>query len=137
MSGSRAQQAGRGTGRPGLAGKRLLIVDDDEGTRAWLAEVFERCGGESIEAASGVEAISALADRGPFDIVVTDVCMPAPSGLQLVAMARTAGYYGPFLLVTAFPDQDIAELVEQTEGTDLLGKPFTANEVVERAARLL
>ncbi len=89
------------------------------------------------EAASGLGALEALAESRPFHLVITDVYMPAPSGLQLVAMARTTGYEGPFLLVTAFPDPGMATFAADSDRTELLIKPFTADELLDRAENLL
>jgi DNA-binding response OmpR family regulator len=120
-----------------LQGRRLLVVDDDEGARGWLAEILSHVGCQVKEAATGVGALGELAENGPFHLVVTDVYMPPPSGLQLVAMARTTGYDGPFLLVTAFPDQEMADFASESARTDLLSKPFTADELLLRASALI
>jgi two-component system, NtrC family, response regulator AtoC len=120
-----------------LQGRRLLVVDDDEGARGWLVEILSRVGCQVKEAASGLGALDELAENGPFHLVVTDVYMPSPSGLQLVAMARTTGYDGPFLLVTAFPDPEMLEFAADSARTDLLAKPFTADELLRSAADLL
>ncbi len=120
-----------------LRGRRLLVVDDDEGARGWLAEVFSHVGCQVQQASSGLGALDQLAENGPFHLVITDVYMPSPSGLQLVAMARTTGYEGPFLLVTAFPDPEMMEFTVDSENTELLSKPFTADEILDCAANLL
>ena len=120
-----------------LRGCHLLIVDDDEDARGWLVEIFSQVGCRVKEASSGLGALDELAENGPFHLVVTDVYMPTPSGLQLVAMARTTGYEGPFLLVTAFPDPEMVDFANDSERTELLAKPFTADEVLQRSARLL
>lgn len=120
-----------------LSGIRILIVDDDEGARSWLREIFARVGCEVKEARSGLTALDELAENGPFHLVVTDVYMPSPSGLQLVAMARTTGYEGPFLLVTAFPDPEMADFASDSRHTELLVKPFTADEILLRASSLV
>jgi two-component system, NtrC family, response regulator AtoC len=120
-----------------LQGLRLLVVDDDEGARGWLAEILAHVGCQVKEASTGLGALDELAENGPFHLVVTDVYMPPPSGLQLVAMARTTGYDGPFLLVTAFPDQDMVDFASGSARTELLSKPFTADELLRRASALL
>src|SRR5689334_7325426 len=95
-----------------LLGARVLVVDDDEDFVSFLSGQFSAIGCECVDTAgSGLEALERIADQGAYDLVVTDVRMPAPSGVQLVAMARTAEYAVPFLVVTAFPEPDVFRTV--------------------------
>lgn len=120
-----------------LARTRLLVVEDDAEMRSWLTEILTASGARVLEAASGVEALSLLAHNGPFDLVVTDVWVPVPSGVQVAAMARTAGYAGPFLVVTAFPSEEVREFVGGLDHAALLSKPFGSDELMEVAIRLV
>jgi CheY-like chemotaxis protein len=117
---------------------RFLVVDDDEDMLSFLTGLFALCGAQSIESAgSGQAALILLAERGPFDLVVTDVCMPMPGGLQLAAMVRTSGCQVPFLVVTAFPDPELRESVARLPRTELVAKPFHPAELLATAERLL
>lgn len=120
-----------------VRGTRLLVVDDDSAMRQWLKELLGIAGASLREAASGLEALTLLANENPFDLVVTDVCMPTPSGVQLVAMARTAGYTVPFLIMTAFPSDKIMTTVNGIDGAFLLHKPFGPGELFEAMAGLM
>jgi CheY-like chemotaxis protein len=63
--------------------------------------------------------------------------MPGPTGVQLLAMARTAGFVHPFLVVTAFPEDALIESVQQIENADVLGKPFTPSELQRVVKQLM
>jgi CheY-like chemotaxis protein len=108
---------------------RLLIADDDADMRDWLRAVLTVHAAVLREAASGWELLEVLSTDGPFDLVITDVRMPAPSGLHVVTMARAAGLATPFLLITAFPQEQIHRMVHTLVDVHLLGKPFSAEQL--------
>ncbi|HEX5229923.1 MAG TPA: response regulator [Bryobacteraceae bacterium] len=68
---------------------RVLVVDDDDGTREWLAEVLEGAGHRVLTARDGLEA-RALAMNQTLEVVITDISMPNEEGLGLLqALRRT------------------------------------------------
>ena len=71
--------------QPQLLGRRMLIVDDHEGSRASLQRQVERWGVAATVSASASEALSWLREGRPFDIAVVDSQMPNMPG---VAIAR-------------------------------------------------
>jgi signal transduction histidine kinase/CheY-like chemotaxis protein/ligand-binding sensor domain-containing protein len=82
--------------QPGLAGMRMLVVDDNASNRAILAEALKTWGLEVRAAASGSEALrllhEALRQGRPWQIVLSDSRMPEMDGFALVeAMKRSAG----------------------------------------------
>jgi CheY-like chemotaxis protein len=115
---------------------RLLIADDDPEMRAWLRAVLDHRGREMVEAESGAELVRALAEQGPFDLVVTDVRMSWASGIQALTMARTAGYQTPFVVITAHADDGVRRSADEL-GAALLEKPFTIEELLDTAEDLL
>ena len=121
-----------------LQGARLLLADDDADFIDYLRGLFISSRvGAVVSALSGTEALEALVERGPFDLVVTDHRMPGPTGAQLVAMVRYAGYSGPILIVTAFPGDDVEAVVERHEGVVLLPKTTPPHQILDAAHRLI
>ena len=120
----------------GLAGSRLLLVEDHPQLRAYLAEVLAEHF-DVTTAEDGAEALELTHDHA-FDVVVSDVMMPRMDGLELLShlrqRARTADL--PVLLVSAR-----GELHDRVEGLgvadDYLPKPFHAPELVARVQALL
>ena len=106
----------------------ILLADDDPAMRAWLRAVLGGEGLELREAATGCEALELLADDPSVDLIISDVRMPAPSGLQVLATARAAGVEAPFLLITAFGEDDLRQAARALDAR-VLDKPFTANEL--------
>jgi CheY-like chemotaxis protein len=97
---------------------------------------MERLGCLVHRAEDGDELLQAIADGGPFDLIVTDVSMPWMTGLQVAHSARTAGVTTPVIVMTAsvIPPTD----VEQIGGsTVLLRKPFRLSQLTRAVCQLL
>ena len=67
---------------------KILVVDDDRGTRHILQTLLTNGGYETAVAKDGVEALKAL-ERDQFDLLLLDVWMPRMNGLELLARLRT------------------------------------------------
>ena len=123
-----------------LAGKvpksRLLIVDDDEGMRENLAELFESLGYAVRTAANTPEALEAL-EAADVDLLLTDYKMPGPTGVELIEAARRLRPGLRAVLMTAFGDS-FTELESARRGAiGFLNKPFEADEVVAFVEKIL
>jgi CheY-like chemotaxis protein len=116
---------------------RIVVADDDDEMRALVRMLVRPITGEVRDARSGWELLAVLADEGPFDLVITDVRMPAPSGVHVVTMARAAGLATPFLVITAFPDDAVRRAVDGQKWALLLGKPFGRAELLAAVAELV
>jgi two-component system OmpR family response regulator len=116
---------------------RILVADDDPVLLETVAESLEHLGADVVRARSGAELIEQIGERGPFDLVVTDIAMPWMSGLQAMHSARTAGLGTPVIVMTALKDERVASQVS-TLGRDtvLLRKPFALADL-DAAAELL
>ena len=123
---------GQGATRP-----RVLVADDDDAMRTLVRDILRTISADFDEAASGLELITSLAERGPYALVVTDVRMPWMSGIQGVIAARHAGLTIPFIVMTAFGSAAVQQVVDAMPGAVLLSKPFSADELRATAVRLL
>lgn len=95
-------------GEDRLQRRRLLVVDDSITTRQLVRTILEAAGHEVALAEDGEAAWRAILHRGPFDLVVSDIEMPALNGLQLLARVRGSRSTAtlPFVLVTALESDD-------------------------------
>jgi signal transduction histidine kinase/CheY-like chemotaxis protein len=84
------------------AGRRALIVEDDDDTRRWLQGALKREGWEVREAADGREALECLA-RAPVDVILLDLMMPEMDGFEFLAERRKHKALAkiPVIVVTA------------------------------------
>jgi DNA-binding NtrC family response regulator len=114
--------------------KRILVVDDDEASCELLREIFAAQGWEA-ESAQTPEAALALAARGRFDLVVSDINLEAAqSGLDILRELRDRC---PVVLVTGFGSLDAAVEASREGAWDFISKPFKVEEVVATARRAL
>ncbi len=64
-------------------GKKVLLVDDEESIRQYLAAVLEDNGYESVNAKDGMEGLSKAREERP-DLIVLDVMMPKKNGISTI-----------------------------------------------------
>lgn len=66
---------------------RVLVIDDDDDVRTTLKMMLEDEGLRVTTACDGDEGVG-LVDDHPFDLVITDLCMPAKSGEETIGELR-------------------------------------------------
>jgi len=104
---------------------RVLVVDDEEGVRSFLAEVLELSGHEVEQAADGVEATRRLARRG-FQVVLTDLKMPRMDGLALLRQVRAEQPEIEVVVMTAHGSVASAVEAMKLGAFDYLQKPLSS-----------
>jgi CheY-like chemotaxis protein len=77
---------GTNTGKPKSV--RVLVVDDNPDMRAFVRIALERAGFETNVAADGRRALD-LQREHPADVLITDIFMPEPDGLELIQQFRS------------------------------------------------
>src|SRR5947209_13917192 len=102
---------------------RVLVADDEEGLRSFVAEALELDGHEVVTAADGDEAAICL-DRRAFDVVVTDLKMPGRDGLALLAKVRADQPETQVILLTAHGTVETAVQAMKSGAFDYLHKPI-------------
>ena len=110
---------------------RILVVDDEPLTRDLLQMHLERCGHDVLTAENAVHAVHALHDHD-FDLVLSDVDMPAMDGLQLLEHIRTDEITShlPVILLTARTDQATAARAARLGANRYLCKPVMVDQLV-------
>lgn len=114
---------------------RILLVDDDPMVCRVVQRAIEGWYGSAVVVAhDGDGALSALAES-PFDLVVTDLKMPGPNGVEVARAARSAERAAAVVVMTGYAiERDEADIAAC--GAVLLRKPFDARELriaVQRA----
>jgi pilus assembly protein CpaE len=112
--------------KEGMAGEKILCVDDDDSIRKLCSVYLTKRGFRIEAAANGVEALSLIASKGAPDVVITDVNMPLMNGLELVKRLREDRKTArtPIIVLSAAKqEQDI--LAGYSHGADdYIGKPI-------------
>ncbi len=117
-------------------GACLLVVDDDDGVRENLAELFDLYGYAVETAGNATEAMQKLAEK-KVDLLLTDYRMPGANGVQLIESARRAKPGIRVILMTAFGDS-FTEIESVRRGAiGYVNKPFEADEITGLVARIL
>ena len=107
---------------------RILLAEDDDQLRRFLARGLQRAGHEVESVGDGAAAL-ALAEKRGFDLLLADIKMPMMDGIALsLAVARDFPDL-PILLMTGYADQ--RERVSGLEALicDVIAKPFALAEI--------
>jgi DNA-binding response OmpR family regulator len=116
-----------------LAKRRVLLVDDEVTVLLTMKAVLEISGFDVDTAASAREGKSKIKLR-EYQMVITDMRMESDaSGREVIQAARTAPYHPAVALLTAFPDDDWADM-----GADkMLVKPMQTAMLIKQIEKLL
>ncbi|WP_330982697.1 MULTISPECIES: two-component system response regulator RssB [Enterobacterales] len=105
-----------------LAGKQILIVEDEPVFRSLLDSWLSSLGAETTLAEDGVDALEKLTHLQP-DLMICDIAMPRMNGLKLVEQLRNNGHQLPILVISATENMaDIASAL-RLGVQDVLLKP--------------
>ena len=126
-----------GPGGRTAGGPTVLIVDDDEGTRALVRASLELEGFDVREAASGTEGLSAL-EQDPPDLILLDVMMPQMDGWEM--LRRVQEQHGgaiPVVMFSGQVDENAADEAAERGASGFVGKPFDPQQLMDRAKQIL
>lgn len=115
---------------------RILVVEDDPGTRRLMEDILADNGYEPLSAANGVEALEVL-DHKHIDLMMIDVMMPDMDGYTLTKELRESGCTIPLLMVTARVTQEDRKQGFRLGVDDYMTKPVDEEELLLRIAALL
>ena len=126
-----------------MAGKYVLIVDDDPDLVETVAMMLESKGFEVGKAYDGIEGEEAIKKRSP-DVLVLDVMMPRKNGYQLCKELKSNKWTSdiPIILLTAVGEAVPTTSYSHAEGMateaeDFIPKPVDAATLVEAVQRLV
>jgi two-component system response regulator FlrC len=122
--------------RQTMTERQIVVVDDEPGMRAGLAEVLRRGGFAVTVAASAEEALDRMR-RAAADLLVTDLRLPGRSGLELLRALRDDGIETPAIVMTAYGTIEDAVAAMKLGALDFLTKPFSTTDLLHLATRTL
>ncbi|HEY9596195.1 MAG TPA: response regulator, partial [Cyanophyceae cyanobacterium] len=127
------------TMQPHLAGKHLLVVDDNATNRKILSLQGESWGMITYEAQSGYEALDWLRQGKSFDLAILDMQMPGMDGLTLAAeIRRQPESHGlPLVMLTSLGKPDNRTISIQPDFAAFLTKPIKQSQLYEVLIRVL
>jgi PAS domain S-box-containing protein len=112
-----------------LRGRRLLVVDDNETSRALLVHHTQRWGMEVSACASGADAVKLVRDGSQFDVAVIDFHMPGMDGPDLaLALRKFPATVDTPLILLGSASAETADLrLKQLASTTSIPKPWKAS----------
>jgi len=114
-------------------GETILLVEDDDPLRQFVARVLRNAGYSVVEAGNGEDALDVPERHGRIDLLITDVVMPKLGGVEL---ARRLCARLPQLRVVYISGYSEATLKKQNAlGPEAvwLNKPFTSSQLLQEA----
>ncbi|MHB8584687.1 MAG: response regulator [Thermoplasmatota archaeon] len=117
----------------------ILLVDDEADIRDSMKELLDVTlkNVRVLVADSGQSALKTL-EQGPIDLIVTDYKMPGMTGLEFLASARATVAGVPRILMTAFPDLDLAvRAINEEQIEKFFTKPLDPAKVVDTIREIL
>lgn len=113
---------------------RILLAEDDDSMRVYLARALERSGYEVVAVSTGTEAVPHIrSDR--FDLLLTDIVMPEMDGIELAQHAASVAPDMRIMFITGFAAVTLraGKAVPQAK---VLSKPFHLRDLVLEVERM-
>jgi len=112
---------------------RVLVVDDESSIRKPVKLTLTKAGYEVVEAQDGEQAIKVLnSDDNPLmvDTILCDIQMPKINGIDAIAYFRTQYPTVPVVVMTGYPDVDLAVTLMKQGVRDYLVKPVSKEKLL-------
>ena len=113
----------------------VLVVDDEAPMRKYITTNLKIRGYDVLTAADGVEALKLIEER-PFDLLILDIMMPGPDGLNVLARVRRDMDVPVLMLSARGRESDKVEALD-AGADDYLTKPFGVEELLARVRAAL
>ncbi|MCF8465909.1 MAG: response regulator [Sneathiella sp.] len=115
---------------------RILLAEDDEHLRPFLARSLENAGHEVIAFSDGEDALPVLG-TGQVDLLISDIVMPGMNGIELARIAKEKEPDLPVIFITGFSAVAMEALETVNGVSKVLSKPFHLNSLVEAVKNAL
>jgi two-component system response regulator FlrC len=113
---------------------RLLVVDDEEGVRSFLADALDLAGHDVDTASDGAEALTMVGKRS-YHVVLTDLKMPIVDGMSLLKTVREQHPEIEVVMLTAHGDVESAVKAMKLGAFDFLQKPIPSPAVLRKVVQ--
>jgi CheY-like chemotaxis protein len=121
--------------------KTILVVDDESHMLDTIQFILQSNGYAAVTARSGEEALERLArlraEGRRVDLILTDIQMPGPTGLELIERLAESGEQIPVLVMTGYNDQETTRRLRERGIENFLDKPFEEEELLRRIRALV
>jgi two-component system chemotaxis response regulator CheY len=119
---------------------RVLVVDDEPDIRKVVKMTLQKSGYEVLEAEDGEKAIQTInmgENRLLLDVIICDIRMPKINGVEAIAYFQQEWPRVPIIVLTGFPDTDMATSFLRGGVIDYLVKPVEGEKLRAAVARAM
>jgi CheY-like chemotaxis protein len=120
----------------------ILLAEDDDEMRTFMAWVLRRKGYEVTECSTGLHLLDSLgsfvlsAEPVNFDLIISDIRMPGVTGLEVLEGLQAYKGFPPVILITAFGDEETHLRARQLGAVALFDKPFDLEDLLEKVSEI-
>ena len=121
-----------------MAGKKILIVEDDRDVAMLLAARVKSAGYEASVAVDGVQGISFAHKQKP-DLIILDLMLPAGGGMGVLEKLRTSvdTFLIPIIILTASKDANYKKKALEKGVNAYMEKPYDGAELLNTVKNIL
>jgi two-component system cell cycle sensor histidine kinase/response regulator CckA len=115
----------------------VLVVEDQETVRRYIARILERAGFAVHQAGDGVEALE-LIEQGttPIELVVSDIMMPRLNGVEFLKALSVTHADVPVILMSAYARAELAQM-GVVSPCGVIPKPFLPERLLQEVHRCM
>ena len=113
---------------------RILLAEDDDSLRGFLARALERAGFDVTACADGDEAVAVLHEE--WDLLLTDIVMPGVDGIEVARQAAARHPGLRIMFITGFAAVALAG-DKAPAGAKVLSKPIHLRDIVTEVERMM
>jgi len=121
----------------------VLLAEADKEVRKLLKYSLTKCGYSVIECSHGIELMRRLgtfatADKpDKVDLIITDICMPGISGIEIFKEIKNEGGFPPFILISASRDKVHCNQAKSFGAVSIFGNPFDVDELLVKVMKIV
>jgi two-component system OmpR family response regulator len=116
--------------------QKILVVVEHSPLRDVLRFALARDGYTVIEAVNGTQGLALVGAEGA-DLIILDIEMPEPDGIEVCRRLRLGGDSTPIIFLSSRDDQTDRIPGLEIGGDDHIGKPFSPREMISRVRSVL
>jgi two-component system cell cycle response regulator CpdR len=115
---------------------KILLAEDDDSMRRFLALALGRAGHEVVAVGNGIEALEAVRAES-FDLLLADIVMPGMDGIELARHANDSAPELRVMFITGFAGIAMSRRSAVRHNTGILSKPFHLRQLVDEVDKML
>jgi DNA-binding NtrC family response regulator len=109
----------------------ILLAEDDKDLRELLHLALTQDGYQVTSCDNGLQLLEKLEQSNAYDLVISDLRMPALTGMEVLESQHDNLQLPPFICMTAFGDRQTHETACRFGAAATIDKPFDLDEMIE------